>query len=148
MPGLRMQFLHSADAGQAFRLAATRDVRGAFNIAADPVMDAAELADVLGARTVRVPERGVRAAIAAAWSLHLVPASPGLFDLAMQIPVMDTSRARTELGWTPAHSAREAFTEFLEGLREGAGRDTPPLAPGAGGPGRVREFASGVGRRP
>ncbi|GAA1882735.1 NAD-dependent epimerase/dehydratase family protein [Actinomadura bangladeshensis] len=148
MPGLRMQFLHSADAGQAFRLAATRDVRGAFNIAADPVMDAAEIADVLGARTVRVPQRGVRALIAAAWNLHLVPASPGLFELAMQIPVMDTGRARAELGWAPRHSAREAFSEFVDGLRAGAGRDTPPLAPGTGGPARAREFASGVGRRP
>jgi nucleoside-diphosphate-sugar epimerase len=148
MPGLRMQFLHSADAGQAFRLAATRDVRGAFNIAADPVVDAAELADLLGARTVRVPRRGVRAALAAAWNLHLVPASPGLFDLALEIPVMDTSRARTELGWTPRHSAREAFAEFLEGLRAGSGRDTPPLAPGTGGPARAREFATGAGRKP
>ncbi|MFB4310242.1 NAD-dependent epimerase/dehydratase family protein [Actinomadura sp. GTD37] len=148
MPGLRMQFLHSADAGQAFRLAVTGGARGAFNIAADPVMDAAELADVLGARTVRVPQRGVRAALAAAWGLHLVPASPGLFDLAMEIPIMDTARARSELGWTPRHTAREAFSEFLEGLRTGAGRATPPLAPGTGGPARAREFATGIGRRP
>lgn len=148
MPGLRFQVLHSADAGEAFRLAAVRDVRGPFNIAADPVIDAAELADMLGARTVRVPQRGVRAALAAAWGMHLVPASPGLFDLAMELPIMDTARARTELGWTPRHSSREALLEFLEGLRTGAGRDTPPLAPGTGGPMRVREFATGVGRRP
>ena len=148
VPGLRMQFVHSADAGQAFRLAATGEARGAFNIAADPVVDAAELAELLGARTVRVPRRGVRAAVAAAWGLHLVPASPGLFDLAMEVPVMDTGRARDELSWTPEYSAREAFSEFLDGLRAGAGRGTPPLAPGAGGRGRVREFATGVGRRP
>ncbi|MBE1536323.1 NAD-dependent epimerase/dehydratase family protein [Actinomadura algeriensis] len=148
MPGLRFQVLHSADAGEAFRLAALRDVRGPFNIAADPVIDAAELADLLGARTVRVPQRGVRAALAAAWGLHLVPASPGLFDLAMELPIMDTARARTELGWSPRHSSREALLEFLEGLRTGAGRDTPPLAPGTGGPMRVREFATGIGRRP
>ncbi|MFG2019576.1 NAD-dependent epimerase/dehydratase family protein [Actinomadura geliboluensis] len=148
MPGLRMQFLHAADAGQAFRLAATGAARGAFNVAADPVVDAAELAGMLGARTVRVPQPAVRAALAAAWGLHLVPASPGLFDLAMRIPVMDTARARAELGWTPRHTAREAFSDFLEGLRSGAGRDTPPLAPGGAGPGRAREFSTGVGRRP
>ncbi|SFO75871.1 Nucleoside-diphosphate-sugar epimerase [Actinomadura madurae] len=148
LPGLRLQVLHSADAGQAFRLAATGDARGPFNIAADPVLDAAELAGLLGARTVRLPARGVRAALAAAWGLHLVPASPGLFDLALQIPLMDTARARTELGWTPRHTAREAITEFLEGLRTGAGRDTPPLSPGTGGPMRAREFSTGVGRKP
>ncbi|RKS73516.1 nucleoside-diphosphate-sugar epimerase [Actinomadura pelletieri DSM 43383] len=148
MPGLRLQALHSADAGEAFRLAVTGAARGAFNIAAEPVLDAAELADILGARTVRVPVRGARAALAAAWTLHLVPASPGLFDLVLQVPLMDTARARDVLGWAPRHTARDAITEFLEGLRTGAGRGTPPLAPGAGGPGRVGEVASGVGRRP
>ncbi|RFS83860.1 NAD-dependent epimerase/dehydratase family protein [Actinomadura spongiicola] len=152
LPGLRLQALHSADAGEAFRLAVTGGVsgeaRGAFNIAAEPVLDAAELADILGARTVRVPVRGVRAALAAAWTLHLVPASPGLFDLVLQVPLMDTARARDVLGWAPRHTAREAITEFLEGLRTGAGRGTPPLSPGTGGPGRVGEFATGVGRRP
>lgn len=148
LPRLRLQALHTADAGEAFRLAAVGDARGAFNIAADPVLDPAELAGLLGARTVRVPARGVRAALAAAWSLHLVPASPGLFDLAMEVPIMDVSRARDELGWTPRRTSREAVEEFLEGLRAGSGHDTPPLAPGTGGRGRVREFATGIGRRP
>ncbi|NVI90718.1 hypothetical protein HUX53_26420 [Actinomadura sp. BRA 177] len=61
---------------------------------------------------------------------------------------MVTARARTELASTPAHRARAALTVFLEGLRGGAGLDTPPLAPGTGGPARAREFATGVGRRP
>ncbi|WUI03263.1 NAD-dependent epimerase/dehydratase family protein [Spirillospora sp. NBC_00431] len=148
LPGLRVQALHSTDAGEAFHLAVTGEARGAFNIAAEPVLDAAELAGILGARTVRVPARGVRAALAAAWALHLVPASPGLFDLAVRVPLMDVARARDELGWTPRHTAREAIEEFLEGLRTGAGGDTPPLAPGTGGPGRAREFATGIGRRP
>jgi nucleoside-diphosphate-sugar epimerase len=148
LPGLRFQALHSADAGQAFALAALGDARGAFNIAAEPVIDPAVLADLLDARTVRLPARGVRAALAAAWSLHLVPASPGLFDLALQVPIMDTARARGELGWTPRHTARDAMAEFLEGLRTGAGRDTPPLAPGTGGPARAREITTGVGQKP
>lgn len=148
LPGLRFQALHSADAGQAFALAALGDARGAFNIAAEPVIDPAVLADLLDARTVRLPARGVRAVLAAAWNLHLVPASPGLFDLALQVPIMDTARARDELGWTPRHTARDAMAAFLEGLRTGAGRDTPPLAPGTGGPARAREIATGVGQKP
>ena len=37
--------------GEAYRLAAlSPDARGAYNIAADPVLDRAELARVLGAR--------------------------------------------------------------------------------------------------
>ncbi|MFI0448937.1 NAD-dependent epimerase/dehydratase family protein [Actinomadura sp. 6N118] len=149
LPGLRFQVLHSADAGEAFRLAATKkDVRGPFNIAAEPVIDPAQLADLLNARLVRIPLRAARAAMTAAWSMHLIPASPQLLDLALQVPIMDTGRARDELGWTPARTAREALQEFMSGLREGEGMETPPLAPATGGPTRIKEFVTGAGRKP
>ena len=147
LPGLRFQALHSADAAEAFRLAAARPVSGAFNIAADPVVDAALLAKCLDARVVPMPAWPVRTALSAAWRLHLVPASPGLFDAVLQLPIMDTGRARAELGWSPRHTSREAIEEFLRGLREGAGMPTPPLAAKAEG-GRAREVATGVGQRP
>lgn len=37
--GFRLQVLHSSDAAEAYRLALVRDVRGAFNIAAEPVIE-------------------------------------------------------------------------------------------------------------
>jgi UDP-glucose 4-epimerase len=145
--GLRFQAVHSADAAEAYRLAIGKDVSGAFNIAADPVVDTAVIAGLLEARSLRTPVRPLRALLAAAWRLHLVPASPQLFDAVLRLPIMDTARARGELGWTPRYSALEAIREFLDGLRAGAGMDTPPLAEDAGGPGRIREFATGVGAR-
>jgi UDP-glucose 4-epimerase len=148
LPGLRFQALHSADAGEAYRLAATHEVRGAFNLAADPVIDAAQLAELLGARTFRMPTAPLRAALATAWHLHLLPASPHLFDAVLRLPIMDVTRARTELGWSPRHSAIDAIRAFLDGLHEGAGMDTPPLSRDASGPLRLREFTTGLGRRP
>lgn len=147
-PGLRFQALHALDAAEAIRLAATSDVRGPFNLAADPVLDAAALARLLGARVVKVPTPLVRAAIATGWHLRLIPADPNLFDLFTRIPVMDTSRARTELGWSPARSATDAVAEFLAGLAAGAGMETPPLAAQTTGPARLREIVTGVGQRP
>lgn len=147
MPGLRFQALHTADAAEAYRLAALRPVRGAFNIAADPVVDAQMLADCLQARIVRVPSWSVRAALSAGWHLHLLPASPNLFDAVLRLPIMDTARAQTELGWSARHSSREAITEFLQGLRRGAGMPTPPLSPRVPG-GKAGEIATGIGQRP
>jgi UDP-glucose 4-epimerase len=144
---LSFQCVHTDDVAQAYRLAATRDVRGAFNIAADPVLDSDELAHVLSARVVALPAGVVRAAVTASWRLHLQPTPPGWFDLALSVPLLDTRRARDELGWAPAHRADEAFRELLEGLREGAGIDTPPLAPRSGGRFREQELATGVGAR-
>ena len=65
--------------------------------------------------------------------------------MALGVPIMDTGRARRELGWRPERSSREALTELLDGLREGAGAPTPPLDAKAGGPLRARELLTGVG---
>ncbi|MGB9281562.1 MAG: NAD-dependent epimerase/dehydratase family protein [Pseudonocardiaceae bacterium] len=147
LPGLRCQVLHTSDVAQAYRLAALSQARGAFNIAAEPVVDAAVLAECLGARVIQVPVWPVRAAVWLAWNLHLVPASPDLLDVFLRLPIMDTSRARTELGWSPRYSSHEAIVELLRGMRDGAGMPTPPLAPTTFG-GRVHELRTGVGSQP
>ncbi|WP_165986366.1 NAD-dependent epimerase/dehydratase family protein [Streptomyces sp. YIM 98790] len=147
VPGMRFQVLHSTDAAEAYRLAVTLPVQGAFNLAAEPSVDAALLARLLGSRAVRMPRPVLRAAVAAGWHSHLTPASPHLFDLLMRVPLLDCTRAANELGWSPRHSAEQTLDAFLEGMRRGTGMDTPPLAPRLPH-GRLDEFATGVGSRP
>jgi UDP-glucose 4-epimerase len=148
VPGLRFQALHADDAAEAYRLALLRPVRGPFNIAADPVLDTARLAELLDARTILTPGGLIRAAVAAAWHLRLTPAPPQLFDLLRHLPIMDTSRAHTELGWTPRHSALDAVRAFLTGFQAGSGGPTPPLDRRTSGRFRANEFGSGVGKKP
>lgn len=128
LEGLRFQVLHTDDAAEAYRLAVLRDVRGSFNLAADPVIDARKLAEMLDARVVRIPRALVRTALAGAWRAHAVPASPHLFDAVLRLPVLDSGRARETLGWQPTRTAEEALNAFLHGVREGRGEDTAPLA--------------------
>jgi UDP-glucose 4-epimerase len=145
---LVFQAAHSHDVGEAYRLAlVNHDARGAFNIAADPVLDAAEIGRVLGARPVPVSPRALRTGASLTYRLRLQPSEPGWVDMGLGVPLMDSSRARDELGWTPRFSAADALSELLDGIRDGAGLDTPPLEPGGAGPGRIRELASGVGSR-
>jgi len=127
IPGLRVQALHTDDAAQAYRLALRSDVQGAFNLAGEPPVDAELLGEMLGARPVRLPRTAARSAVAAAWGLHLLPASPHLFDAVLRLPLMDCTRARTELGWHPDHTAAEVLEEFLQGMRQGAGTRTEPM---------------------
>jgi nucleoside-diphosphate-sugar epimerase len=126
----------------------TGDARGPFNLAAGPVMDGPALAAMLGARTVRLAPALARAAIAAGWYSGLVPASPYLFDLALRLPVMDTTRAREQLGWSPRRTATETIEEFLAGLRANQGLDTPPLSPETSGPLRLGELGTGLSAQP
>jgi UDP-glucose 4-epimerase len=146
-PRLVFQAVHSLDVGEAYRLAiVSDDAHGAYNVAADPVLDPPELARILGARTVPVPAKLLRAAADVTWRLRLQPTSPGWLDMGLAVPVMDTSRARNELGWNPRYSAADALLELLDGMRDGAGVQTPPLSPETSGPARVREVLTGVGR--
>ncbi|MGW0773385.1 NAD-dependent epimerase/dehydratase family protein [Streptomyces sp. NPDC054802] len=128
LEGLRFQVLHTDDTAQAYLMAVLLDARGAFNLAAEPVIDASALGELLGAKVIRVPQRAVHAALSAAWNLRAVPASPHLFDAMLRMPVMSTARAREELEWQPRHSSTEAIEEFLRGVRKGAGERTAPLA--------------------
>jgi nucleoside-diphosphate-sugar epimerase len=143
---LRFQAVHADDLAEAYRLAVVReDARGAYNVAADPVLDSDELARALHARKLPVPPALLRVGAAVTWRARLQPTSPGWVDMGLGVPIMDTTRIRTELGWEPRHTAVEAFLELFEGMRESAGYDTPPLAPSTSGPGRVREVLTGVG---
>jgi UDP-glucose 4-epimerase len=94
-----------------------------------------------------VPARALRVLADAAWRARLQPSPPGWLDMGLAVPLMDTRRARDQLGWTPRHSATAALEELIAGMREPAGRPTPPLEPRAGGPLRIREFLTGLGRR-
>ncbi|MDQ4040692.1 MAG: NAD-dependent epimerase/dehydratase family protein, partial [Actinomycetota bacterium] len=73
VPRLRFQAVHTDDVAEAYRLAVVGDAEGAFNVAADPVLDPAELARVLGARTVPCPAGVLRAVADATWRLRLQP---------------------------------------------------------------------------
>jgi UDP-glucose 4-epimerase len=148
IPRLRFQAVHSLDVGEAYRLAVTGDAHGAFNIAAAPVLDPDRLAEAMGARKVKVPAALVRGAAALTFRLRLQPSEPGWFDMAVGVPVMDTAKARRELGWEAKRSSVAALKDLLAGIRGRHGIDTPPLAPDTGGPGRVREILTGVGKRP
>jgi nucleoside-diphosphate-sugar epimerase len=147
LPGLRFQAVHTDDAADAFHRAVLRpDAAGAYNIAAEPVVDAALLARAEEARTVRVPYPLLRGATTTAWHLRLLPTSPWMLDAVLGFPLMDTARARRELDWRPAHSAGDAVAAFLAGLRERRGGPTPPLRAGLRG-GRAGEAATGAGER-
>jgi nucleoside-diphosphate-sugar epimerase len=146
--GLRFQAVHSDDVGDAYRLAALGDAQGAFNIAADPVLDPPTLADALGARVVPVPRAALRSAAALSWHLRLQPTSPDWVQMALSVPIMDTARARAELGWRPRKTSIEAIEDLLDGISRGADYPTPPLARETSGRLRGREIRAGIGARP
>jgi UDP-glucose 4-epimerase len=127
VPGLRFQAVHTDDVAEAFRLAVVGRFAGAANLAAEPVLSLEDIAELLGARTVPVPAAVARPAVAATWAARLHPVDVGWFDMAWQTPLLDTARAREELGWTPRHTSLSAVAEMIRGIRDGAGGPTRRL---------------------
>jgi UDP-glucose 4-epimerase len=146
-PRLRFQAVHADDVADAYRRAIVGDARGAFNVAAEPILDGEALGRLLNARPVPVPAPVLRGAAAAAFRLRLTPTPAGWVDMALAVPLMDTTRARELLGWQPTRDAGDTLLELLDGMRTEAGAPTPTLAPGGDGRLRSHEILSGIGAR-
>lgn len=121
------QALHADDVADAYWRVIARRASGAFNVAAEPEITPERLADLLGARRViHLPARVLRWLVGLSWGVGLQRTDPGWIDMAANCPVMDTTRARTELGWEARLSSRDALQSVLTGLRSGSGHDGSP----------------------
>ena len=127
--GLRVPMVHADDVADALSRVLDRRAGGAFNLVADPPITAADIAAALGARLIHVPSGVLRGFVSASWHARLQQVDTGWIDLAFALPLLDATRARTELGWTPAYDAREVLREVLTGMREARSDQTPVLRP-------------------
>ena len=128
-PALAIPMVHADDVADAVARALTRAAYGAFNLAAEPPIRPQHLGAALGARLVDVPSRTLRAAMSASWRAHVQKLDPGWLDLGMAVPLMDTSRAREVLGWSPTVDAETVLAETVAGMRDEASQATPVLRP-------------------
>jgi nucleoside-diphosphate-sugar epimerase len=130
LPRLAVQIVHAEDVAAAFAAATVRpEAKGAYNVAAEPVLDPATIGEALHARPVPFPAKVARAVVDVSWRLRLQPTDAGWVDLALGVPLMSTEKARRELGWEPQHDARDAVVEAIEGVRTASGGPSPVLRP-------------------
>ncbi|WP_432496138.1 NAD-dependent epimerase/dehydratase family protein [Kineococcus gypseus] len=126
--GVRIQLVHADDLADGLVRIVEQRAGGAFNLADEPVLGGRDIAGALNAgRLLAVPHALGRAAVAATYRAHVHPVQPGWYDLALSVPLMDTGRARSELGWQPRHAAADVLAELLAGMRAHAGTTSPAL---------------------
>jgi len=124
---LSIPVVHADDLADAIVRVLERRAEGAFNVAAEPPITRDDVAAALGARPVQVPAKALSALAGAGWRARLQPLDPGWIDLAFSVPLLDTSRARTELDWTPSVDARQALTETVRAMARRQGGGSPVL---------------------
>ncbi|MDQ4138718.1 MAG: NAD-dependent epimerase/dehydratase family protein [Actinomycetota bacterium] len=122
------QDVHTSDLADALFRVIDRQAGGAFNIAAEPVLTPERIASVLRGRWLPVRFAAVRAIVSATWKLRIHATDPGWIDLAENLPMMSTERARRVLGWQPTVSSLDALREVLQGASDHTGTaGSPPL---------------------
>jgi nucleoside-diphosphate-sugar epimerase len=110
VPDLATQFVHADDVGQALLLCVVAaGPPGAYNIAGDGIVTGTDIARELGARPVRLPGAPARAAARVFSRLPFLPPAAQWVEVFAHPPIMDTTRAREQLGWRPRHTGLEAL---------------------------------------
>jgi len=113
-PTLPVQVVHEQDVGQALlRCVVAAGPPGAYNIAADGVLTAADIARELGMLPLPVPAAPARIAARAVAALPFLPPVAQWVEAASHPAIMDTTRAKQELGWAPRFTAIEALRDAL-----------------------------------
>lgn len=115
MPDLPLQLIHQDDVAEALRLCVLgAGPPGAYNIAADDVVTAADVARELGLRTLAFPGRPVAALARGISRLPYLPSLAEWVETVSQPVLMDTTKAQAQLGWRPRYSALEALRATLD----------------------------------
>ena len=123
-PPVPLQFVHEDDVAQALVLAALgRGPAGTYNLAGTGSVDGPDALRALGITPLPVPRALVHGALRAVAAVPPVVPALGWAEVASEPLVLDTRRARTELGWEPRFTSRAALEDLgtrIEAVRSGA----------------------------
>lgn len=117
-PGVRFQLVHHDDVATALRSAVLGEGEpGVYNLAGPGELTMSDLAAELGWYSVPLPEAALDGAAELVARLPLVPAQAQWIESLREPVLMDTAKARRELGWRPRHDARETLHQMVEAAR-------------------------------
>ena len=117
-PDVPVQFIHEDDVGQAlFKCVLGEGPPGAYNIAGDGVLSGTDVVRELGLTPLPIPASVVHGTARAAASVPragFLPPAVEWVEALSHPAIMDTTKARDELGWRPRYSALEALRDTLQ----------------------------------
>jgi UDP-glucose 4-epimerase len=116
--GLPFQLVHEDDVATALRAATLgAGEPGIYNLAADGEITPRDLADELGWYAISVPELAVDATAEIATRIPGMPSQVQWLHALRHPLIMDTTKAKRELGWRPRHDVRDTLRETVAGAR-------------------------------
>jgi nucleoside-diphosphate-sugar epimerase len=114
VPSLPVQLVHEQDLGQALlQCVVAAGPPSAYNIADDGIVTAADIAREYGLLPVPIPADPTQSVARAIAALPFLPPVAQWVEVASHPAIMDTTRAKQELGWVPRFTALEALRDTL-----------------------------------
>jgi nucleoside-diphosphate-sugar epimerase len=118
--GIPFQLVHHDDVADALVAAALgRGEPGIYNLAAGGEVTLSDLAHALGWHAVPVPKAAIDVAANVLARVPTLAVEAGWLEALRTSVVMDTSRARELLGWSPAYDASQTLSALLDARRSG-----------------------------
>jgi UDP-glucose 4-epimerase len=111
----RVQLLHEEDALAVLERAASLELPGTFNVAADGVLMLSQAIRRAGRIAIPVPGPAVGPVSRIVRGARLVDFSPEQMRLLNFGRVVDTTRLRTQFGFTPRWTTVQAFDDYVRG---------------------------------
>jgi nucleoside-diphosphate-sugar epimerase len=118
-PGTPFQLVHEDDVATALTSTIVGGrVPGVYNLAAEGEITLTDLAHALGWYSIPIPELAIDVTAKVVSRLPLMPSKASWIS-AISVPVlMDTSKARMNLGWAPQHDALDTLAQTIQGARD------------------------------
>ena len=114
VPEHPMQFIHEEDVGRALvQCIVAAGPPGAYNIAGDGIVTAVDVAREFGALPIPLPPGPAQAVARALSRLPFLPPVAEWVEAAGRPVIMNTTKAREQLGWRPRYSGLEALRDTL-----------------------------------
>lgn len=107
-------FVHRDDVVGAIVAGLEHEASGIYNVAGDGWLTLDQIASSLGAPMRRLPPALLRGALRVAHALRLSEFSAGQVDFLAYRPVLDNARLKSQLGFVPRYTSREAFDAWRE----------------------------------
>jgi nucleoside-diphosphate-sugar epimerase len=114
VPEFPMQYIHADEGGRALLLCVLgAGPPGAYNIAGDGIVTAADVAREFGAIPLPLPAAPAQFVARAMTRLPFLPPAGEWVEAASRPVIMDTTKARRDLGWRPRFTGLEALRATL-----------------------------------
>ncbi|MGX6443481.1 SDR family oxidoreductase [Neobacillus sp. K501] len=118
-------FIWDQDVVECLVKAITESKRGIFNVAGDGALTIDEIGEILNKRVLRIPAGLVAGMLFILKRLNLTQYGEEQVNFLRYRPVLDNQQLKTNFGYTPKKTSKQAFYYFLEKRQEAKGKLTP-----------------------